>query len=75
MTPHEWFIEHRVAYATRTLDQDEVRSFGAHLADCEECRRELARIEEDLRWLPMGARPVAASAGFPQRRRQRVLLP
>ena len=73
MTPHEWFIEHRVAYATRTLDQDEVRSFGAHLADCEECRRELARIEEDLRWLPMGARPVAPSAGFPRRAVDHIL--
>jgi hypothetical protein len=35
MTSHEWFVEHRVDYVTRTLDPDDV-PFG-HLAQCDGC--------------------------------------
>jgi hypothetical protein len=86
MTPHEWFIEHRLDYATRTLDPNEAKAFEAHLAGCAECRREVDRIEEDLKWLPMGLPPRAPRPGFERRvigsvlgaraaRRRRSLLP
>lgn len=67
MTPHEWFIERRLEYATRTLDADEAASFAAHLAGCEECTLEVARAEADLQWLPMALGPAARSAGLNRR--------
>ena len=73
MKPHEWFLEQRLDYATETLDPDAVRAFEAHLRDCEECRREVARIGADLRWLPMGLPPVPPRAGFQRRAVAHVL--
>ena len=67
MKPHEWFVEHRLDYATRTLDAEDATAFESHLAGCEECRREVAEIEEDLRWLPMGASPAAPRPGVRER--------
>jgi anti-sigma-K factor RskA len=73
MTPHEWFVEHRVDHVTRTLDADDERTFAAHLAQCEECRGEVGRIEADLAWLPMGARPAVPRPGLRRRIVQDVL--
>jgi hypothetical protein len=73
MTPHEWFIEHRLEYAAGTLDPDDLRAFEGHRAGCEECRREVARMADDLRWLPMGAGPVAPRLGFRSRAAEHVL--
>jgi hypothetical protein len=73
MTPHEWFVEHRVDYATRTLDPDDERTFAAHLAHCEECRTEVGRLEAELAWLPMGAPPTAPRPGLRRRIVQEVL--
>jgi hypothetical protein len=67
MTTHDWFVEHRLEYATRTLDVKDARTFGAHLAGCEECRQEIARIEVDLQWLPMGLPPAEPSPGLKRR--------
>jgi anti-sigma-K factor RskA len=67
MTSHEWFVEHRVDYVTRTLDPDDQRTFTAHLAQCDECRGEVGRIEADLAWLPMGAPPAAPRPGLRRR--------
>jgi hypothetical protein len=67
MTPHEWFVEHRLDYVSRSLGPQEARSFEEHLRACAECRAEIARIEEDLDWLPMGLPPVAPRAGFRRR--------
>lgn len=64
MTTHEWFIEHRTAFVTRSLEPDEERSFREHLAGCGECRAELERIEGELAWLPMGVRPVIPRPGL-----------
>jgi hypothetical protein len=86
MKPHEWFIEHRVDYATHTLDVDDARTFDAHLGGCEECRREVTRIESDLKWLPMALPPAPPRPGLrrriiegvlegPSRRRQPWMLP
>ena len=73
MTPHEPFIDQRLDYAAALLDEEERRAFERHLAECEECQLEVARIEADLRWLPMGAAPLAPSAGFAQRATTRVV--
>ena len=73
MSPHDWFVEHRMDYAARTLEPDEAATFEAHLAKCEECRREVAQIEQDLRWLPMGLPPTAPHPGLKRRVVQHVL--
>lgn len=73
MNPHDWFVEHRMDYAARTLEADETATFEAHLAKCEECRRELVQIEQDLRWLPMGLPPAAPHPGLKRRIVQHVL--
>ncbi len=72
-TPHEWFVENRLEYATRTLEPEDERTFEAHLAGCEECQVEIARIESDLRWLPAAPSPVAPRPGFTHRASERVL--
>jgi len=64
MTTHEWFKEHRTAFAVRSLEADEERSFREHLAGCAECRAEVERIERELAWLPMGASPVRPRPGL-----------
>ena len=73
MRPHEWFAEHRLDYATRTLDPEDERTFEAHLHGCEECLREVAGIEADLRWLPMGLPPAPPRPGLRRRIIARVL--
>jgi hypothetical protein len=64
MTAHDWFIEHRNAFVIRALEPDEETSFREHLAGCEECRQETARIERELAWLPLGVAPVSARPGL-----------
>jgi anti-sigma-K factor RskA len=61
---HDWFVEHRVEYATRILDDDDIATFEAHLVNCEDCRREVSRIETELAWLPMSLPPVAPRPGL-----------
>lgn len=73
MTPHEWFVEHRIDYAAGALDDADARTFQAHVAHCDECRRELARIETELTWLPMGVAPVAPRPGLQRRIVEHVL--
>jgi hypothetical protein len=73
MKTHEWFAEHRIDYATRTLDAEDERAFAAHLAGCEECRLEIGQIEADLRWLPMGLPPTPPRPGLRRRIVARVL--
>ena len=67
MTPHDWFVEHRTAYATRLLDPADERTFVEHLRGCEECRGEVAAIERELAWLPMGAAPATLRPGLARR--------
>lgn len=67
MSSHDWFVEHRVDYATGTLDAADSATFEAHMAGCAECREEVSRIEEDLRWLPMNVEPVAPHPGLRRR--------
>ena len=59
MTTHDWFDEHRMEYAMHVLDARDTATFEAHLASCAACRDEVAAIERDLAWLPMGASPAA----------------
>lgn len=67
MTAHDWFVEHRVDFAVRTLDEADEAAFREHLPRCEECRREVARIERELAWLPMAAAPVPPPPGMTRR--------
>jgi hypothetical protein len=71
--PHEWFVEHRLDYATRSLDPEDARTFEEHLRGCRECRDEVARIEHELRWLPMGLPPAAPRPGLRRRIVEHVL--
>jgi anti-sigma-K factor RskA len=73
VNPHDWFVEHRMDYAAHTLEVDETATFEAHLAKCEECRREVSQIEQELRWLPMGLSPTAPHPGLKRRIVQHVL--
>jgi anti-sigma-K factor RskA len=70
---HDWFVEHRVEYATRILDGDDLATFEAHLVNCEDCRREVSRIEAELAWLSMSLPPTAPRPGLPRRIVQHVL--
>lgn len=64
MSSHDWFVEQRPFYATRTLDPDDERTFADHLARCPECRDAVRDLERDLGWLPMGVTPVKPRPGF-----------
>lgn len=64
MRTHDWFIERRAEFATNTLDPEEARAFTDHLIRCEECREEVAAIEQDLALLPMAVNPVTPRPGF-----------
>jgi anti-sigma-K factor RskA len=70
---HDWFVEHRLEYATRVLDADDLATFEAHLVHCEDCRAEVSRIESDLAWLPMSLPPVAPRPGLRRHIIQHVL--
>jgi anti-sigma-K factor RskA len=70
---HDWFVEHRVEYATRILDGDDITTFEAHLVHCEDCRREVSRIETDLAWLPMSLPPAAPRPGLRRHIIQHIL--
>jgi hypothetical protein len=73
MTAHDWFVEHRLEYATRTLEAGDETTFAAHLVGCEECRREVALIEGDLQWLPMALPPAAPRPGLERKIVKQVL--
>jgi len=67
MTAHDWFTEHSAEFAARTLDPADEATFQAHLERCEECRREVERIDRELAWLPLGAPPVTPRPGLRRR--------
>ena len=73
MSTHDWYLENRAGFVARSLESGEERTFRDHLVRCEECSREVARLERELRWLPMGVSPVAPSPGFSRRMAAEVL--
>jgi hypothetical protein len=73
MSTHDWYIENRAGFVARSLEAGEERTFRDHLVRCEECSREVARLERELGWLPMGAAPVAPPPGFSRRMAADVL--
>lgn len=73
MSTHDWYIENRAGFVARSLEPGEERTFRDHLVRCEECSREVARLERELGWLPMGAAPVAPPPGFSRRMAADVL--
>lgn len=64
MSTHDWFIEQRTAFVARSLEPDEERTFREHLQGCAECRQEVEHIEQELSWLPMGAKSVTPRPGL-----------
>jgi hypothetical protein len=64
MTEHDWYVDNRVAFATRVLEANEEALFAAHLACCEQCRLAVAQLEGELAWLPMGVAPVVPRPGL-----------
>jgi hypothetical protein len=73
MTAHDWYVENRAAFVTRSLEPGEERTFRDHLVRCDECSREVARLERELAWLPMGVSPVAPPPGFTRRMTAEIL--
>jgi hypothetical protein len=71
-TPHEWYVENRAAFVARALERDEERTFIEHLMGCDECAREVERLERDLAWLPMGAAPEMPRPGLTRELLERV---
>lgn len=67
MTAHDWYIENRSAFVARSLEPGEERTFRDHLVRCDQCTREVARLERELAWLPMGVTPVAPPPDFVRR--------
>lgn len=73
MSAHDWFLEHRAEYAAGALTGDEALRFADHLNHCEACQAAVAELEQDLRWLPMGATPMAPPPGMTRRLTEGVL--
>ena len=73
MNTHDWYLENRAGFVARSLEPGEERTFRDHLVRCEECSREVARLERELQWLPMGAAPVAPPPGFSRQMAAEVL--
>lgn len=73
MTAHGWYIENRAAFVARSLERGEERTFRGHLVRCDECTREVARLERELGWLPMGVAPVAPPPGFARQMAAEIL--
>jgi len=73
MTAHAWYIENRSAFVVRSLESGEERTFRDHLIRCDECTREVARLERELGWLAMGAPPVAPAPGFARQMAAEIL--
>ena len=73
MTAHAWYIENRAAFVARSLERGEERTFRDHLVRCDECTREVARLERELGWLPMGVAPVAPPPGFARQMAAEIL--
>jgi anti-sigma-K factor RskA len=75
MTAHDWFIGHRLEYATRVLEAGELAQFADHLVRCPECADAVGGIEREFAWLAMGAPPVAPPPGLTRRLATGVLEP
>ena len=75
MTAHDWYLENRAAFATKSLDGKEEALFASHLSRCEECRVAVEQLERDLAWLPMGVSPVAPRPGLSHALMENVLRP
>ncbi len=73
MSSHDWFVEHRAAFVTRSLGSDEERAYREHLTACQRCRDAVVEIERELAWLPMAAGPVTPRPGLTRVMVQSVL--
>jgi hypothetical protein len=73
MTDHDWYLENRLAFVTRTLEVDEELAFANHLSQCDDCQAAILELERELAWLPMGVPPVAPRPGLTRRLTEGVL--
>ncbi len=73
MTTHDWYVENHAAYVARSLEPGEEGTFRDHLVRCDECAREVERLERELGWLPMGVSPAPPPPGFVRRMAANVL--
>jgi len=64
MTAHDWYVDNRLAFATRMLEGKEESVFANHVSRCIDCRAAVAQLERDLTWLPMGVAPVPLRPGL-----------
>ena len=58
---HNDYKEMIPAHALSTLDAADERALNQHLAECDECRRELADWEATAASLALGAKPMEPS--------------
>ncbi|NNG15211.1 MAG: hypothetical protein HKM89_01940 [Gemmatimonadales bacterium] len=75
MSSHQWYEENRAAFVAGGLDRQERRTFADHLSRCDECSREVASIEKELAWLPLGVEPIPPRPGFKRQVIESVLHP
>ena len=64
MTTHDWYIDNRLAFATKMLEANEESLFANHVSRCIDCRAAVAQLERDLTWLPMGVAPAPLRPGL-----------
>ncbi|HET7114555.1 MAG TPA: anti-sigma factor [Pyrinomonadaceae bacterium] len=64
---HEDYKEMLPALALSALDEPEARALNQHLAECDECRRELASWESTAAALALSASPVEPSPAVRER--------
>ncbi|HEX9486280.1 MAG TPA: anti-sigma factor [Gemmatimonadales bacterium] len=64
MTAHDWYVDNRLAFATRMLEGKEESLFANHVSRCIDCRAAVAQLERDLTWLPMGVAPAPLRPGL-----------
>jgi hypothetical protein len=55
---HDWCTEWRVAFVTRTLDEDEHTLYADHLPHCPECTLAIAELADDIALLSLGVVPL-----------------
>lgn len=59
---HDDYKEMLPAHALSSLDEEDSRALNQHLAECDECRRELADWENTAAELALGANPAEPSS-------------
>ena len=67
MTEHDWFVDHLLESVTGQLEPADAETMRKHLVHCAECRADVARLQDDLKWLPMAVSPASPRPGYTNR--------